>query len=140
MKSSVFPVLAVVLLTGCKSSKPCVSEQETAEQKLASYYASPSNQVVIVHPPSDGSPNAEAPPSMIYVGGEFKFPNRYAWTNGMTLKDGVSAAGGLTEFANHKIWITHWDGSREVYRWHGDIMFYNPLLRPGDKLTIYREW
>jgi len=76
----------------------------------------------------------EAPP-LIFVGGEFTQPGRYAWTNGMTLRDAFAVAGGLTVFAESRIRLKHWDGSVERYKWSPkNPLTNNPTLRPGDSI------
>lgn len=56
--------------------------------------------------PAPRLPRFGPPPPTIFVGGEFKNPvGRYPWINGMTLKDAIDAAGGLTDFARHRIWL-----------------------------------
>ena len=71
----------------------------------------------------------------VYVDGEFRNPGRYLWTNGMTLKDAIEAAGGFNEFANRRIRLRHPDGTVESYRLVGDWAHTNnPALRPGDNI------
>lgn len=77
---------------------------------------------------------------VIYVGGEFKKPGVYPWTNGMTLQDAFAAAGGFTEFAVHRIWLRHSDGSSDRFRWSSARpLTNNPTLRPGDSVINPRE-
>src|SRR5882724_9118313 len=57
----------------------------------------------------------EAPP-FIFMDGEFRNPGAYAWTNGMTLRDGIDLAGGFTEFAPRTLRLQHWHGSIDFYR------------------------
>jgi len=78
--------------------------------------------------------------SCVYVDGEFRKPGRYAWTNGMRLKDAIEAAGGFTQFANHRIRLRHADGTVERYRLRGDwALTNNPTLKPGDSVMNPRE-
>src|SRR5262245_48388170 len=74
----------------------------------------------------------EAPP-FVFISGEFWSPGRYVWTNGMSLKEGIAAAGGFTDFARRKFRLQHWDGSVETY-WLGTgrALTNNPPLRAGD--------
>jgi protein involved in polysaccharide export with SLBB domain len=73
------------------------------------------------------------PPPYVWVDGEFKQPGRYAWTNGMRLKDTFAVAGGFTEFAEPEIRLTHWDGSHQSFRWSASRPLEdNPPVKPGD--------
>jgi hypothetical protein len=84
------------------------------------------------------APRGEAPP-FVFVGGEFRNPGRYTWTNGMTLKEGMDAAGGLTDFATRPLRLTHWDGSVAQFRLGvGRILTNNPPLKPGDSIMSPR--
>jgi protein involved in polysaccharide export with SLBB domain len=76
----------------------------------------------------------------VYVDGEFRKQGRYSWTNGMTLKDAIEAAGGFTDFANRRVRLVHTDGTVERYRLRGDwTVTNNPVLKPGDKVHNPRE-
>jgi protein involved in polysaccharide export with SLBB domain len=78
--------------------------------------------------------------SFVYVDGAFRNPGRYAWTNGMRLKDAIEAAGGFTEFSNHRIKLIHWDGISQRFRLRGDwFLTNNPVLKPGDSVLNPRE-
>jgi SLBB domain len=117
-------LLAVILwlLPGCASSKhdPYGSVQYPAVQPSA---------------PTPPPESKEPPPPFIYVGGRVNKPGKYAWTNGMTLKDAIDAAGGLDEFGGHKMEITHLDGSENRYFLKpGWELTNNPALKPGDRL------
>ena len=98
-------------------------------------------------PPPAGLPTPQVqpvprgePPPFIFVGGEFKNPGRYAWTNGMTLKDGIEAAGGFAVFAPRKLSLQHWDDSVEHFRLGpGRALTNNPLLRAGDSVRSPRR-
>ncbi len=89
------------------------------------------------------SPEASAPrlepvpqqPSrpLIYLSGEFTRTGRYTWTNGMTLQDGIDAAGGFTKWANGRLQLIHRNGSKERYRLGpGRTLTNNPALQPED--------
>jgi len=74
-------------------------------------------------------------PRLIFMQGEFKNPGTYAWTNGMTLKDGIDEANGFTDFAPQKFRLQHWDGSVERFRMGaGRTLTNNPALRSGDSI------
>lgn len=77
---------------------------------------------------------------VVYVDGDFKNPGRYSWTNGMTLKDAIEAAGGFTEFASRRGKVIHLDGRSEIFRLRGDwTRTNNPPVRPGDRIYNPRE-
>ena len=78
-------------------------------------------------------------PAYVYLDGEFKEPGVYAWTNGMTMRDAVVSAGGFTPFALHWIRVDHSDGTSESLKLLGGAIANNPVLRPGDRITIYRR-
>jgi hypothetical protein len=76
----------------------------------------------------------------IVVFGQFNNPGRYAWTNGMRLKDAIEVAGGFTDFAPPKVWLRHSDGSEDEYRRiFGQPFTNNPVLKPGDKVICQRD-
>lgn len=84
-------------------------------------------------------PKADAAP-FVYVQGEFKNPGQYAWTNGMTVMDAISAAGGFTDFADERIRLVHLDGSSQVFKWSATHpLTNNPVLRPGDNVVNPRQ-
>lgn len=94
-------------------------------------------------PPPNAEPATPVPqpvvsrtPFYIFASGEFKHPGRLVWTNGMTLQDGIQAAGGFTDFARHRLFLYHADGMAERIRLGPDwAATNNPALRPGDKLV-----
>jgi polysaccharide export outer membrane protein len=84
-------------------------------------------------------PKADAQP-FIYVHGEFKNPGQYPWTNGMTLRDAISAAGGFTDFAYERIRLVHPDGSSQFFKWSATHpLTNNAILRPGDSVINPRQ-
>ena len=127
MKASLLLLLAAYLVSGCTSSgharfsdSPNLSSEPSQQQ-------------------SEAQPQGPPPP-FIYVGGEFHNPGRYGWTNGMTLRDSFSAAGGFTEFAWEYIHLQHWDGTVEKFRWSSKLsLTNNPALRAGDKVINPRQ-
>jgi hypothetical protein len=85
-------------------------------------------------PQTAPTPQGEPPP-FIFAYGEFKNRGCFAWTNGMTLKDGIEAADGFSDFASRRLRIYHRDGSEERYRLGpGRTLTNNPILRMGDKV------
>ena len=78
--------------------------------------------------------------AFVYVGGGFRKPGRYSWTNGMRLNDAIEAAGGFSEFASRRIKLRHLDGTVETYRLRGNwTVTNNPALKPGDRVQNPRE-
>ncbi len=87
--------------------------------------------------PSGISKLRDDPPEIITMTGQFRMPGKYTWTNGMTLRDGFAVAGGLTESARRRIYITHWDETKRMYWLTVDKMLTNnPELEPGDRIRI----
>jgi hypothetical protein len=93
-----------------------------------------------VNPATPPPPPVSAPPLYIFAIGEFKHPGQIVWTNGMTLQDGIQAAGGFTEFARRRLFVYHPDGLAERIRLGPNFsLTNNPALRPGDKLVNPRD-
>lgn len=89
--------------------------------------------------PPEFPPTGEAPLS-IHSYGEFRLAGYHAWTNGMTLKDGIAVAGGLTDFAGRRIKLRHLDGSEECYRLGRNMRItVNPELKAGDLIISPRK-
>ena len=86
----------------------------------------------------------------IHVSGGVREPGRYGWTNGMTLLDGIRAAGGFTDSTGRKIEIYHFakfqqtaNGNVEVYgkpeiydRGILDVTNQPPRLFRGDRILV----
>ena len=68
--------------------------------------------------PPEFPPTGEAPLS-IHSYGEFRLAGYHAWTNGMTLKDGIAVAGGLTDFAGRRINCDIWMDPKSATGWGG---------------------
>jgi|SRR3954471_23087007 protein involved in polysaccharide export with SLBB domain len=79
-------------------------------------------------------PRSEPAPLSVWVGGEVRQPGRIPWTSGMTAADAIRLAGGFTDFVSSRsLRISHWDGSKEVYRLTRDFRLeHDFVLRPGD--------
>ena len=77
----------------------------------------------------------------VSVLGEFRTPGYCAWTNGMTLADGIAAAGGFTPLATRDVRLTHRGGSNEFYYRSGpqNTLTNNPVLRPNDLIYSRRR-
>src|SRR5690349_2022240 len=87
VKSSIALVIGLIMAAGCSS---------------------PKSQPI---PPKAQIDSSQ--PQYIYVDGEFRAGGKIAWTNGMTLKDAFTAAGGLTDFASRRFRVVHPNGSFE---------------------------
>jgi protein involved in polysaccharide export with SLBB domain len=112
-------VLSVLCLLGCAGSggRGPHTAIDVAEIKPAS--------------PQSGKP-------LVYIEREVRHAGCYVWINGMKLTDLIEAAGGLTDFAGHRISIVHADGARSEHRYdhikkHGRN---DPLLSAGDKVWV----
>lgn len=88
---------------------------------------------------SPGDGNAEKL-QFVYLDGEFKFPNRYRWTNGMTLAAAIELARGFTEHAD--------SSSIEIRSSNGEAItnsFMDPgrwravALQPNDRVLVLRS-
>lgn len=79
------------------------------------------------------------PPEFVFMSGEFQNPGKYPWTNGMSLYDGMTAAGGPTAYAKRRFTITHWDDTKVTY-WltYQKTLTNNPALEPGDSVKLPR--
>lgn len=90
---------------------------------------------------SSNAPALKAPATndLVYVAGTVKNPGEYAWTNGMTFKDAVGAAGGFSEFMPKKLIIRHRDGTKETFKIKQAEPFKkNPVLKSGDYVGCMR--
>ena len=81
-------------------------------------------------------------PAQIHVGGEFKRPGAYPWTNGMRLKDAFDVAGGFTVFASKLVALTRPGEPRQHYfKWSTQRpLTNNPALKPGDSVYAPIVW
>jgi protein involved in polysaccharide export with SLBB domain len=117
MKIAAISVVGIFLAAGCSSPKP---EAPSASLR----------------------PQAQLDPSQppyIYVNGDFRIPGQYAWTNGMTLQDAISAAHGFTDFAPRGLRIRHSDGSLDFYKLDSKMhLTNNPPVLPGDNILSPR--
>ena len=92
-----------------------------------------------VHVPrSDGSLNVD-PATEIHVSGASVLPSHWPWTNGLRLRDAITMAGGLTEYAEGRVQIIHRSkGTGEIYSLR-DIQTgraENPVLEAGDSIHV----
>ncbi|HWI56208.1 MAG TPA: serine hydrolase, partial [Bacillota bacterium] len=83
----------------------------------------------------------QTPRPAVYFSGAFTKTGAYAWTNGMTLQDGIEVAGGFTPWANGTLRLIRRDGSQELYRlgW-GRTLTNNPALQPEDIVLSRGQW
>lgn len=66
-----------------------------------------------------------------YIGGEVKRPGGYPFQPGLTIKQAITIAGGLTEWASSTKFEILREGQTQA-----DSASENTLLRPGDTLTV----
>src|SRR4051812_25028888 len=107
MTNILVSTVVLCLLLGCTATK-------RDDSAMAGYSQLPPPQMP-ASPQVQPAPRGE-PPAFVYVSGEFTNPGRYSWTNGMTLKDAIEAAGGFTDFAVRRITLRHWNDSVERFR------------------------
>jgi hypothetical protein len=139
-------VLAALVLCGCRSSGPSsaisaapvparpnptdAAVRSFQERVLAAEWAPFENPM---------PPIGEAS-FCITMSGDFRNPGRYAWMYGMTLKDGIDAAGGFVGRASRTVAIFHWDGWSARYDLtEGWERTNNPALEAGDSVREWRE-
>jgi len=129
MKARLLLVALLSLLWGCTAPAPDVnSTARLADLSSSQESAAPRLEPVLQQPPRP----------VVYLSGEFTRTGRFAWTNGMTLKDGIEVAGGFTKWADGRIHLIHRNGSQELYRLGpGRTLTNNPALQPED-LVISR--
>ncbi|HEX5400152.1 MAG TPA: sigma-70 family RNA polymerase sigma factor [Verrucomicrobiae bacterium] len=87
---------------------------------------------VVIIPRAETIPN---PDNEIHVSGAVVLPSHWTWTNGMKLTDAIKLVGGLAEFADGRIQITHRYSTtneqfnvRDIQSGRAD----DPMLKPGD--------
>ncbi len=129
MKANLLLVALLSLLWGCTASTGDVNSA-ARPARLSSSQQPAALQV---------EPELQQPPRpVIYFSGEFARTGRFAWTNGITLKDGIDVAGGFTKWADGRLHLIHGDGSKELYRLGPRrTLTNNPALQPDD-LVISR--
>jgi protein involved in polysaccharide export with SLBB domain len=76
-----------------------------------------------------------------YISGEVRSPGRFLWSDDITLLKAISTAGGFTDYANRgKVILIH-GKERQVYNC-ADLQRNpgkDPLIRPGDTITVLRS-
>src|SRR5208282_3999822 len=149
MKLALVSTVLCCGLLGCtqpRNSGPVFSEVPGVPSEASSQPALPEPAKPV--PPTEPAPAVfSAPPAdnkgellFIYAQGAFMRPGRIAWTNGMSLQDGIQAAGGLSPVARRRILLFHADGLAERIqlgpKW---TLTNNPALKPGDKIVSPQE-
>jgi protein involved in polysaccharide export with SLBB domain len=79
---------------------------------------------------------------LFFVGGEVRQPNRYPWTEGMTVLKAIQSAGDFTDFAKRsKVRLTRFNGQNTIV--NCDKALEKPALDlpvyPGDRITVPRR-
>jgi hypothetical protein len=127
MKSYIILGLALCLLASCTSAKP---DFPHAARHI------PSNLPTDVLEPDPNEP----PPPLVFVWGNVVTPGQYQWKVGMRMRDGITAAGGLNQFATRKLYLFSWDGSsKTIYTNPDKFLTNNPPLMPGDSVISPKE-
>jgi polysaccharide export outer membrane protein len=75
-----------------------------------------------------------------YVSGEVKSPGRELYVGKTTVTTAITSAGDLTDYASHKVWLTH-NGQRiEVdYDAAREDPSKDPEIYPGDQINVPRK-
>lgn len=78
----------------------------------------------------------------IYVSGEVLAPGRFAWTNGMTLTNGIERAGGFSMTADRAKVEVRSGSSTQVcsFTAAATTPARNPQLVPGSRVFVPRSW
>ena len=80
---------------------------------------------------------------IFFVDGEVRSPNRYVWSEGMSVLKAISSAGGFTDFAN-KTEVTVTRQSGRTYTVNCKKALEKPELDlpvyPGDRVVVPRRW
>ncbi len=125
MKADLLLVALLCLLWGCTASTRDVNTTARLPGLISSQEvsAAPQHEPVIPQPPRP----------VVYFAGEFTRTGRFAWTNGLTLKDGIDVAGGFTKWADGSLHLIHRNGSKELYHLGPRrTLTNNPALQPED--------
>ncbi len=81
------------------------------------------------------------PTQFVYVGGEVAVPQRYVYTNGMTLRGAIRAAKGVTAFALPDVTLTR-EGEQPMTINRKELergKAKDITLQPGDKVFVPRK-
>jgi polysaccharide export outer membrane protein len=76
-----------------------------------------------------------------YVGGEVNHPGPEVYIGQTTVTTAIQAAGDFTQFASHKVWLTHADGTRVKVNVDKALKdsTQDPAIFPGDKIHVERR-
>ncbi|GMV20496.1 MAG: hypothetical protein AMXMBFR57_04450 [Acidimicrobiia bacterium] len=104
--------------------------------------------IVIINRPATSADVTQAsmpaqPTEFVEVGGEVNKPGKIAWKEGMTVRDAIEQAGGMT--SRGKLGTVRWledkpDGSRVWVELKGSKLTLDTVLKPDAKLTIARKF
>jgi len=78
-----------------------------------------------------------------YVSGEVHGPGRLAYIGGTTVTKAITAAGGLTDFANPKrVWLIRSTGQRIRVYYDKALKdpTQDPIVYPDDQINVERKW
>lgn len=85
--------------------------------------------------------NETKPPQFIYIGGEVKVPQRYVYSDDLTLGKAIKMAKGVTSKASDKVTLTRQDSDEQTFKLKsvqkGDAT--QVKLKPGDKVFVPRK-
>lgn len=74
---------------------------------------------------------------VIFVSGEVRTPNRYPMSNGMTVHDAVTSAGGPNEWASmRRVKLQRGTTTRELDLRKADNADARTLVQPGDRIHV----
>lgn len=82
-------------------------------------------------------------PNRVYtVGGEVTHPGPEVYIGATTVTTAIQAAGDLTQFASHKVWLTRADGTRIKVDYNKALRdsSQDPPVFPGDKILVPRRY
>jgi protein involved in polysaccharide export with SLBB domain len=76
-----------------------------------------------------------------YVGGEVAHPGPEVYIGSTTVTTAVQAAGDLTQFGSHRVWLTRADGTRIKVNLDKALSdsTQDPPVFPGDKIQVPRR-
>ncbi len=131
MKTVLLLVTLACLLSGCTAS----TRDGNSTVRSPGLHSPPESSALQLRPAPQ-----EQPRPVVYFAGGFAKTGAFAWTNGMTLKDGIDVAGGFTKWANGRLRLIHRDGSKELYLLGpGRTLTNNLALKPEDLVFVREE-
>jgi protein involved in polysaccharide export with SLBB domain len=83
-----------------------------------------------------------SPNRAYYVGGEVAHPGPQVYIGVTTVTTAIQAAGDLTQFASHRVWLTRKDGTRIRVNYDRALSdsTQDPPIFPGDKIQVPRRY